>query len=95
MERQDKLTASVRRMRYARCFIANISSHLLMHRKGVFVACMYRVSRCIMIIISFIITALLYMLYMSAVALRIVFTFFSDLLLEARKRLQRKWKLLL
>ena len=63
MERQDKLTASVRRMRYARCFIANISSHLLMHRKGVFVACMYRVSRCIMIVI---------MLYYYYVALHVV-----------------------
>ena len=52
-ERQDKLTVSVRRMRYTRCVIklvANISSCLLMHRKGVFVACMSCVSHWKMII---------------------------------------------
>ena len=83
-------------MRYTRCFIANISSHLLMDRKGVFVACVSCASHCKMIVIMFYYYCVaLYILCMSTVALCIVFNFSSGLLLEARKRLQRKWKLLL
>ena len=73
-----------------------ISSHLLMDRKGIFVACVSCASHCKMIVIMFYYYCVaLYILCMSTVALCIVFNFSSGLLLEARKRLQRKWKLLL